>query len=357
MPLRELLRADRVPAEWRHATLVLGDADTLVRAEAFLARLETALGRLVLGVVGQTAYPGRRIALPFPARYRAARKRLLRLAPKRLIALGSAEARHDLVATASCPCYWVNARDAASAELGCRAVTVANETLGERIPTAVLTGDPLLGIESLPEPLEPGDLCERFRAYRDAGQPLIYFAGTDEGEEAIAYGALFQILRHRPALMLLAPRMRERLEPVYREALKYNLPTIRHSRLMTSQVPGKNRVYYVETPEALQPLMACADIVVAGGTLADHAAGKPDVTTPLQLGKPVIVGGLRRDPIVAEAAEAGAVAAVDHTQQLGETLRHLCDDPEAAARLAATGQRWLVQQADAGARVLGQIAG
>ncbi|MGA7802335.1 MAG: 3-deoxy-D-manno-octulosonic acid transferase, partial [Gammaproteobacteria bacterium] len=221
------------------------------------------------------------------------------------------------------------------------------------IPDAHLTGDPLLDVDELPV-LDPSDaLCDRFREFRARDYWVAYFAATGEGEEALAYGVFFELARQRQGLLVLAPGDPARYEPVYRDALKYHLPTNRHARLMTSYIPHQTRVYYVEDPQVMNRLYGCVDFVVAGGTLQARARQAPDLITPIASGRPVIVGAAhRRHPTVASALAAGVVLAADDTDALVETCRLLANDPERRRSLAGKAQAWLELQVGAAARVM-----
>lgn len=188
-------------------------------------------------------------------------------------------------------------------------------------------------------------LCERFQEFHDRGHWVFYVPGTgSDSEEAKAYGLLFEILRKQTAIMMIAPADPERYEPVYREAIKYSLPTIRHSRLFTSKVPKNNRVYFIEEAEPVRDFYACAGLVVAGGTLSDDTAATPDLLTPILAGKPVLVGPHRQDPTVRAAVDAGVVRAADDVEGLAAAARELLSDPDAAAKLAADARTWLEQR-------------
>ena len=352
MFLIDFLSAGTVPKDLIGATLVVADAPTLTGAQAFLSQLEQRFGSLALGVVGEAAYSGARPHIELPRAYGADRKRLKRLRPARLIVLGKADERFELVRGAACDTYWLNAEASAVAQTGCKLVTVSGQRQYEHLPNAEFTGDPLLALEALPG-IEAGEaVCERFKEFRDRDYPVFYVAATGEDEEAWGYGMLFEILRKKTALMVLAPADTERHERVYHDAIKYHLPTIRHSRLYTSFIPKKNRVYYVEEPEALSPLYACANFVVAGGTLHQNAVNTPDLLTPLRLGKPVLVGPRRDNAMVNAAIQAEVVIAADDVDALSEQALRLLADPGEAKAMAERASAWLERQVGATARVL-----
>lgn len=197
----------------------------------------------------------------------------------------------------------------------------------------------------LPDYTPDTSLCERFQEFRDRNQWVFYVPCTgSEEEEAKAYGLLFEILRKKTAIMIVTPADPARYEPVYRDALKYSLPTIRHSRLFTSKVPKNNRVYFIEEPDPVRDFYACADLVIPGGTLSADSTTTPDLVTPMLAGKPVLVGPHRQDATVQAAVAAGVVRAADDVDSLAESTRELLSDPEAAAQLVASARVWLEQR-------------
>lgn len=355
MSLSALLTAGKVPTALTGRTLVVAEAATLERAEGFLAGLEARLGPLALGVTGEAAYTGPRAHVPLPERYGADRKRLARLRPRLVVILGRTGAAQRLLPQVQAPCAWVNAPPEAPAQ-GCRLITVAAPQQTHP-PGAVVTGDPLADLPSLPTPSPDTGACERFREYRERGHWVFYAAGTGEGEEELAYGLLFELLRGSSGIMLLAPRDAARLDRVYHEALKYHLPTIRHSRLYTSYVPRKNRVYYIEDPAFLDQAYPCADLVIAGGTLHPQAGAAPDLVTPMLAGRPVLVGPRRNEALVAAAVEAGVVGAAEDVEGLAARARELLEAPGEREALAGRARAWLERQPGARRRVLDLLAG
>lgn len=186
------------------------------------------------------------------------------------------------------------------------------------------------------------ELCERFAEFRDRGQWVFYVPRTgNEKEEAMAYGLLFEILRKKTAIMLISPADPQRYVPVYQDALKYHLPTIRHSRLFTSKVPKNNRVYFIEEAEPVSDFYACADLVVPGGTLDAESPVQPDLRTPILAGKPVVAGPHRQDPLVRDAVAAGVIRAADDIDALAAEVMALLGDPQQATALASAARDWL----------------
>lgn len=329
------------------ATLVVANAATLAQAGPFLDTLAQH-GRVAVGVADGEPYAG-----ALPAIGARDLHDLRRLKPARVIVLGEVANGIALAQTCSAPCYWVNARDPRIATLKLAAVTVADARAHAALPTAQLTGDPLL---SLPAPAAPPDItfCERFKEFRERERWVGYFAATGAGEEDFAYLSFMQLSRKQMGLFVLAPYDPTRYEPVYRDAIKYRLPTNRHLRLITSYIPHKTRVYYIEDAAALKTMYACADFVVVGGTLNAESTHVPDIFTPLSYGRPVIVGPRRDDYAVAAALRAGVVLAADNVDDI---VRHAMGLIGGADRegLADAAQEWLSLQVGAAARAAAMV--
>ena len=325
------------------ATLVIADAASLMQAQAFLDALAQQ-ARVAVGIADDGVYTG-----PQPVIGARDLRDLRRLKPARVVLLG--EVTDGLAHARACPapCYWVNARDPTIAALSLKAVTVADARAHAALPAAVLTGDPLLTIAPPPAPTD-GQFCERFKEFRERERWVGFFAATGPGEEDFAYLSFMQLSRKQMGLLALAPADPARYEPVYRDAIKYRLPTNRHLRLITSFIPHKTRVYYIEDAGALHAMYACADFVVVGGTLSADATHVPDIVTPLSLGRPVIVGPHRHNYAVAAALRAGVVAAADGVDDIVRHAAALLVRADAAA-LTSAATEWLSVQRGAAARV------
>ncbi len=354
MALFEFLGFNKLPDGVRGSTLLLADAATLSRAGEFIVALQAKFHNIALAVTDRTdsasAYP----SLQLPEDLSAAAERIKKIQPQRLIVLGLSGTYRPVAIAANCPVFWINARDAAVVDPKYRIVTTAQPI--RELPDAIVTGDPYAELSRLPAITVDTEICKRFKEQREGDRWLGYFAATGEAEEDQAYALFNRAIRHKMGLMLLAPRDPARCEPVYRESIKYRLQTIRHRRLSTSFVPIKTRVYYIEDPQPLESLYACADFVVAGGTLDAQAKNDPDIVTPILSGKPVIVGGAhRRQPLIAAAVEAGVVLTGSDSETLFGCIKTLIDQPEQGATLAARAREWLDRQVGATARVLSLI--
>lgn len=354
--LSSLFGLAKVPDGVAGSTMILADASTLAGAGALVQALQQKFGNVAVALEGAAPTGMDLPALVLPDRADKAQSLLTKAAPARLIVVGGGESWVPL-ARAVPNTYWINAGDATAAKANCKQVMVSDPARLESIPGATLTGDPLLDLTSLPPVTPQPDICERFKEQREGDRWLGYFAATGEDEEEMAYPIFNRLIRYKMGVMVLAPRDQARCEPVYREAIKYRLQTIRHRRLSTSFVPIKTRVYYVEDPEPLEALYQCVDFVVAGGTLHENASNPPDLISPIQHGKPVVVGGAHRnDPLVKSAVAAGAVLAGADAEGVFEQARKIIDDPAFAARQAESARQWLGAQVGALERVLSLIA-
>ncbi|MBU2753709.1 3-deoxy-D-manno-octulosonic acid transferase [Acidithiobacillus sp. CV18-2] len=182
------------------------------------------------------------------------------------------------------------------------------------------------------------EVCERFKEFRDRNRCVVYFPNTHNDEEPEAYSSFLAMMRVQMGIMILAPDREERFEPVYRDALKYHLQTIRHSRLFTSYVPIKTRVYFVETIAVRDAFYACADFCVPGGTLSD---GPVDLESPIRAGCPILFG-----PKMADTAErrgllqAGGARYAASSEEIAEQARDWLKDPASAKEAADKAKAW-----------------
>ncbi|WP_018865775.1 MULTISPECIES: hypothetical protein [unclassified Thioalkalivibrio] len=358
------ITARSVPGDSGGRILILAPRATLETAADWLAELADAVGPITLGVTDcghDREAAGLMDATPALAmRPDLAAPRLARLRPRAVVVIGPLRAgEHDLgpaLASLHAPRIWVNAEgDTGGVEWD--AVFAARED-APAPGIAEVIGDPIAGAVELPAP--PSDssaFCERFREYHEKGHPILLAPNTGPGEEAFAFAVLFAVLRKSAAILLLAPADPARHEPVYRDAIKYSLPIIRHNRFMTSFVPRKNRVYYIEDPETLHAAYTCAQVTLPGGTLAASET-PPDLGLPLACGSAVICGPAEheRHPDAATrlriaAEHTGLVARGEDPEQVAdEVLARLAEGIDPAARRARLAE-WQSRQSGARAAV------
>ena len=272
-----------------------------------------------------------------------------RLKPEGLVILDDHPLARGMARQGSCPVSWINARSPDLLSLG--RVTVDSEVQAAMIGGGLVTGNPCLNWP----PLTCVDdaFCSRFHSVRKAGRWIIYFAATVPGEETLAYATFLNISARSGGLLALAPADALRHEEVYRESIKYHLLTTRQKRLITSEVPPKTRVYYIEEESARRAMYACADAIVVGGTFAE---GPTEAWIALSAGVPVLVGPRRLDPLVRAAVLAGVVIACDHEASLTAEAAKLMADPAVREDRATSLRDWVALQAGARSRVAALVA-
>ncbi len=323
------------------ATVLMRDVATVVPA-GFLA----ALGSLFDPLATVRFGPGGEV----PADPGAAIRLLRRLKPKHIVVAGRLPCRADFLCEVKAPVSWISAEQDDAGRVNARVITVRGRSQQGRLPGALVTGDPLLGVDGLPS-LPDEALCERFRPMHERGRWVLYFGATEADEEAAAYTTFLKLSRRGVGLLVLAPRDPARYEPVYRDAMRFHLMTNRHARLLTSFVPPQTRVYYLEDAEVARRMYRCADVVVAGGTLAT-AGPQPDAILPLALARPVVAGPLGLSPVLAAARVDGAVRAVSGLDDLEPALMPLLTLADERKRQGDAGKAWLEAQVGAAQRVL-----
>ena len=333
--------------DWFHSGKnVSGGQTLLVHAgpegipEPLRAMLEARLGPIHL-------LPGKLEAV-------TARGQIRKLQPKCIVVIGDPGLSADFWREVGRPLYWINAPGSvAESALRC---CVRSSLAAAALPGSLLTGDPLLDLEPDIEAGFDPEFCERFQEVRDRQRWILYFPQSIDPEEDLAYQTFLRLSRRGVGLLVLAPADPARYETVYRDAMRFHLLTNRHGRLMTSYVPHKTRVYYIENPIALRNMYACADVVVAGGSFGAASGYAPQLVVPLALGRPVVVGP-RGDSALKRAAIAdGAVLAVGSDGDLENSLARLLQDAPARALLGGFGRDWLQQQRGALARVLATVS-
>ncbi len=340
-----------VPTKLLGSSLLVCDNSTYRRAAPFLAALQQRFNNIALAFTDRQPddnlpYP----AWQLPSDMTQCIERIKKIQPQRLIFLGADERFMALLPATSSPISWINAQNTTLNDSTCRLITTAMPIDG--LHRAQITGDPLSGITNLPAIQADTTICTRFKEQREGKRWLAYFAGTGESEEPLAYQLFNRAIRHQMGVMILAPQDAARYEPVYRDALKYRLQTIRHNRLSTSFVPIRTRVYYVEGSDIMTKLYACADFVIIGGTLHNDAQHQPDVITPMLYHKPVLVGPAHSNhPAVAAALAAGVARQGRDETELFNIMQQWIDDPASREQQAMQAQEWLLHQPGALNRV------
>jgi 3-deoxy-D-manno-octulosonic-acid transferase len=212
--------------------------------------------------------------------------------------------------------------------------------LGADPKRVTVTGS--LKFDSLPVPGPPSHGRPRelvLRHLRVAPTRVVVVAGsTMKPEDAAVLRAFARIRSLAPgALLVIAPRQKERFAEVERLALDEGFTVARRSNL---PIDGEPRVDVVvlDTFGELAQVYQIATVVFVGGSLADY--GGHNILEPAIFGKPIVFGPHMHN--FREIAEAflthGAGVQVHSDRELGEALRNLVTDPVRRASLGAAAR-------------------
>ena len=162
---------------------------------------------------------------------------------------------------------------------------------------------------------------------------------THAGEDEAVLNAHARLLReNRQALLLLAPRHRDRFEPVA-ALLKNSGLRYRRRSEMGAQTLVDCDVLLVDTLGELASMYAAADVAFVGGSLVP--VGGHNLLEPAAVGLPVLCGPYQANnkDIAAMLLGSGAAAEVKDAQQLGAALLHLAAHAAERKRMADAGMR------------------
>jgi 3-deoxy-D-manno-octulosonic-acid transferase len=179
-------------------------------------------------------------------------------------------------------------------------------------------------------------------------RPVVVAASTLKGEEEHVLEA-FQRIRATMtnALLIIAPRKRERFDDVERLVRRAGWNVARRTELRVDSEP-RNDVVILDTIGELAQVFQVATVAFVGGSLVD--AGGHNILEPAVFGKPIVFGPYMDN--FAEIARAfldnGAAVQVRSGRELESTLLELLGDPVRRASLGAAA-RALVE-ANRGAR-------
>lgn len=190
-----------------------------------------------------------------------------------------------------------------------------------------------------------------------AGEPLVVFGGTGDGEEAIAL-EVFQRLRNVPALasvrLAIAPRKPERFDAVAQQIQQAGFACLRYSRIKQSSQPvdGKPPVILVDTIGDLKTFYALASVVFVGRSLVP--LGGSDMMESAALGKCTLFGPhtFNFQQTVEALLSAGGAIHVADKQQLYEQLYRCLTEPAYREAVAAAGKAVIAAHQGATCRTL-----
>lgn len=212
--------------------------------------------------------------------------------------------------------------------------------LGADPKRVTVTGS--LKFDSLPAPTvishgRPRELV--LRHFRIAPSRVVLVAGsTMKPEDSVVLRAFARIRSISPgALLVIAPRQRERFAEVERLAAEDGFTVARRSELPIDSEP-RTDVVVLDTFGELAQVYQIATLVFVGGSLADY--GGHNILEPAIFGKPIVVGPHMHNfrEITETFLASQAVVQVQTERELEEALRNLVTDPVRRASLGAAAR-------------------
>ena len=212
--------------------------------------------------------------------------------------------------------------------------------LGADPARVTVTGS--LKFDSLPVPVpvshgRPRELV--LRHFRLAPNRVVVVAGsTMRPEDSVVLRAFARVKSIAPgALLIIAPRQRERFAEVEKLAREDGFSVSRRSNLPIDDEP-RTDVVVLDTFGELAHVYQLATVVFVGGSLADY--GGHNILEPAVFGKPIVVGPHMHNfrEITETFLASRAVVQVRTDRELEEELRNLVTDPVRRASLGAAAR-------------------
>lgn len=212
--------------------------------------------------------------------------------------------------------------------------------LGADPARVTVTGS--LKFDSLPAPVpashgRPRELV--LRHFRLSPTRVVVVAGsTMRPEDTVVLRAFARVKSIAPgALLIIAPRQRERFAEVEKLAIEDGFSVSRRSNLPIDDEP-RTDVVVLDTFGELASVYQLATVVFVGGSLADY--GGHNILEPAIFGKPIVVGPHMHNfrEITETFLASHAVVQVRTERELEEELRNLVTDPVRRASLGAAAR-------------------
>jgi len=187
-------------------------------------------------------------------------------------------------------------------------------------------------------------------------RPVIIAASTLKGEEEHVLEA-FQRVRATmsTALLIIAPRKRERFDDVERMVRRGGWNVARRTELRVDAEP-RNDVVILDTIGELAQVFSVATVVFVGGSLVD--AGGHNILEPAIFGKPIIFGPHMDNfaEIARMFIDNGAAVQIRSGRELESTMLELLGDPVRRASLGAAARALVEANRGARAKSLAALA-
>lgn len=195
----------------------------------------------------------------------------------------------------------------------------------------------------------------------DPDRPLVVAGSTGPGEEAMLHAVCEEAGSGIPGgvQLLCAPRRPERFE----EAALALPGCVRRSDGQGDRISGR---FLLDTIGELAAAYALADVVVVGRSFPEKTQrrerrtgregvgglGGSDPIEPIALGKPTIFGpdSTNFQDVVSGFVRVSGMVQVRDSAELGEQIRLILEDSEAAETMAQRGRGWIREQQGASSR-------
>ncbi len=196
----------------------------------------------------------------------------------------------------------------------------------------------------------------RYSASESGAGPVIVAGSTVEGEEGLLLAAFQKVLqKYQHALLILAPRHKERFEAASILVARSGIPFILRSR-MDSKTLLSGSVLLLDTLGELASAYALADVAFVGGSLV--ARGGHNILEPAHWGVATVVGPHTENfrDIIGIFQQADAVR-IAQPQAMAETLLALLGNDGHRRALGTRAKTLVEQQMGATQRTLETLRG
>ena len=222
--------------------------------------------------------------------------------------------------------------------------------LGAPASSVVVTGN--LKFDMVPVDFD--SFASEFSIARGCDGPVWIAASTHEDEESAVLEAHRSLTRRHPAaLMLWAPRHRERFRGVVQRAREAGFQVA--SRSEQQWPTASDQVFVIDTLGELSSFYACAQVAFVGGSL--QPIGGHNLLEPAATGTTILTGPHLHNfaDIAKRLREADAMRIVEDAGQLSFGLLELFADEVTRMRMSTNARRLLDEGRGALERTIAQI--
>jgi 3-deoxy-D-manno-octulosonic-acid transferase len=180
---------------------------------------------------------------------------------------------------------------------------------------------------------EDRDLRELFGL--PSGRAPVVVAGSTSAHEEEQVLDAFELIGLAEAILIIAPRHRERFDQIARLLADRGVPFVRRSELPSAR---PRRVILLDSVGELGRVYGLADAAFVGGSLVRR--GGQNMIEPASRGVPVLFGPHTENfaAVCAALSEAGAGFRVRDAREMAATLRLLLTDTDLRNRAGAAGR-------------------